>query len=128
MENDTRIVFNSSVQNIVIENKLAHFQNTLFSHNYLNPDKNYAITPRQIYMDLNFKNPVCPVDNVFPSFICVPYIHLIEKAGPELNNLKLEYFYNVHKYYLNTAKKYSIIDLFEEWSSKEFIGNCRFEF
>ena len=122
MENDKRIILNSSVQNIVIENKLARFQNSLFSNSYLHPDKNYAITPRQIYMDLNFKNPICPVDNSFPSFICVPLKHLISKAGENLDNLNLDHFYNVHKYYLNTAKKYSIKDLYDEWKSKEIIA------
>ena len=122
MENDKRIILNSSVQNIVIENKLANFQNSLFSNSYLPPDKNYAITPRQIYMDLNFKNPICPIDNAFPSFICVPLTHLLSKAGENLNNLNLDHFYNVHKYYLNTAKKYSIKDLFQEWKLKEVIA------
>ena len=123
MQNETRIVFNSSGENIVIENKLAHFQNSLFNKNYLTPDRNYAITPRQIYIDLNFKNPICPVNNAFPSFICVPYNHLIKKIEDSgISIFKLKYFSNIHKYYLNTAKKYSISDLFDEWSSKELIG------
>ena len=122
MENDKRIIFNSSVNNIVIENKLAHFQNSLFSNTYLPPDKNYAITPRQIYMDLNFKNPICPEDNAFPSFICVPLKHLMNKAGEDLDNLSINHFYNVHKFYLNTAKKYSIKELYKEWKAKEVLA------
>lgn len=81
METEKRIVFNSSVENVNICNQLAHFQNSLFSKNYLDPHKNYAITPRQLYIDLNFKNPVCPVDNAFPSVICVPYALFIKKIG-----------------------------------------------
>ena len=129
METEKRIVFNSSVENINIYNQLAHFQNSLFSKNYLDPHKNYAITPRQLYIDLSFKNPVCPVDNAFPSVICVPYLHYIKKmedqrkAGyPEGRGVKLNMFYNVHKFYLNTGKKYTISDLFDEWSFKERIG------
>jgi hypothetical protein len=37
-------------------------------------------------------------------------------------DLQLIHFHNVHKYYLNTAKKYTIKELFEEWSVKELIG------
>ena len=129
METEKRIVFNSSVENINIYNQLAHFQNSLFSKNYLDPHKNYAITPRQIYIDLSFKNPVCPVNNAFPSCICVPRIHFTKKmeeqslAGyPNGGGIKLNMFYNIHKFYLNTAKKYTISDLFDEWSSKEQIG------
>ena len=80
MEDEKRIVFNSSVQNIKINNQLAHFQNCLFSKNYLDSDKKYSITPRQIYIDLNFKNPICPVNNAFPSFICCPVDHFVEKV------------------------------------------------
>ena len=122
MENDKRIVFNSSVNNVAIQNKLSHFQNSLFDDSYLPPDKNYAITPRQIFMDLNFKNPICPVNNAFPSFICVPLKHLINKAGEYLENLKLDYFYNVHKFYLNTSKKYTIKELYKEWKAKEVLA------
>ena len=122
MENDKRIVFNSSVNNVAIQNKLSHFQNSLFDNSYLPPDKNYAITPRQIFMDLNFKNPICPVNNAFPSFICVPLKHLINKAGEYLENLKLDYFYNVHKFYLNTSKKYTIKELYKEWKAKEVLA------
>ena len=122
MENDKRIVFNSSVNNVAIQNKLSHFQNSLFDDSYLPPDKNYAITPRQIFMDLNFKNPICPVNNAFPSFICVPLKHLINKAGEYLENLNLDYFYNVHKFYLNTSKKYTIKELYKEWKAKEVLA------
>ena len=122
MENDKRIVFNSSVNKVVIENRLAHFQNSLFDNSYLPPDKNYAITPRQIFMDLNFKNPICPEDNAFPSFICVPLKHLINKAGEHLDDLNLDYFYNVHKFYLNTSKKYTIKELYKEWKAKEVLA------
>ena len=129
METEKRIVFNSAVENINIYNQLAHFQNSLFSKNYLDPHKNYAITPRQLYIDLNFKNPVCPVDNAFPSVICVPKVHYTKKledqseAGyPDGGGVKLNMFYNVHKFYLNTGKKYTISDLFDEWSLKERIG------
>ena len=122
MENDKRIVFNSSVNNVAIQNKLSHFQNSLFDDSYLPPDKNYAITPRQIFMDLNFKNPICPVNNAFPSFICVPLKHLINKAGEYLDNLNLDYFYNVHKFYLNTSKKYTIKELYKEWKAKEVLA------
>ncbi len=129
METEKRIVFNSSVENVNIYNQLAHFQNSLFSKNYLDPYKNYAITPRQLYIDLNFKNPVCPVDNAFPSVICVPKAHYSQKlqdqldAGyPDGTGVKLNMFYNVHKFYLNTGKKYTISDLFDEWTLKERIG------
>ena len=122
MENDKRIVFNSSVNNVAIQNKLSHFQNSLFDDSYLPPDKNYAITPRQIFMDLNFKNPICPEDNAFPSFICVPLKHLINKAGEHLDDLNLDYFYNVHKFYLNTSKKYTIKELYKEWKAKEVLA------
>ena len=122
MENDKRIVFNSSVNNVAIQNKLSHFQNSLFDNSYLPPDKNYAITPRQIFMDLNFKNPICPENNAFPSFICVPLKHLINKAGEYLENLNLDYFYNVHKFYLNTSKKYTIKELYKEWKAKEVLA------
>ena len=54
MEDEKSIVFNSSVQDINITNRLAHFQNSLFSKNYLDSNKKYAITPHQIYIDLNF--------------------------------------------------------------------------
>ena len=122
MENNKKIIFNSSVNNIVIENKLAHFQNSLFDNSYLPPDKNYAITPRQIFMDLNFKNPICPEDNAFPSFICAPLNHLINKTGEYLDNLNLDHFYNVHKFYLNTSKKYTIKELYKEWKAKEVLA------
>ena len=111
METEKRIVFNSSVENINICNELAHFQNSLFSKNYLDPLKNYAITPRQIYIDLSFKNPVCPVNNAFRSCICVPRVHFAKKleeqseAGhPNGEGIKLNMFYNIHKFYLNTEK------------------------
>ena len=133
METEKRIVFNSAVENINIYNQLAHFQNSLFNKNYLDPHKNYAITPRQLYIDLNFKNPVCPVDNAFPSVICVPYALYVKKLEDQANkgypegkgiksNIRLNMFYNVHKFYLNTGKKYTISDLFDEWSLKERIG------
>ena len=105
MENNKKIIFNSSVNNIVIENRLAHFQNSLFDNSYLPPDKNYAITPRQIFMDLNFKNPICPEDNAFPSFICAPLNHLINKTGEYLDNLNLDHFYNVHKFIPKYSKE-----------------------
>ena len=130
METEKRIVFNSSVENVNIRNQLAHFQNSLFSKNYLDPYKNYAITPRQLYIDLNFKNPVCPVDNAFPSVICVPKAHYGKKLQEQADagypegsgGVKLHMFYNVHKFYLNTGKKYTISDLFDEWTLKERIG------
>ena len=130
METEKRIVFNSAVENINIYNQLAHFQNSLFNKNYLDPHKNYAITPRQLYIDLNFKNPVCPVDNAFPSVICVPKAHYGKKLQDQADagypdgsgGVKLNMFYNVHKFYLNTGKKYTISDLFDEWSLKERIG------
>ena len=130
METEKRIVFNSSVENVNICNQLAHFQNSLFSKNYLDPYKNYAITPRQLYIDLNFKNPVCPVDNAFPSVICVPKAHYGKKLQEQADagypegsgGVKLHMFYNVHKFYLNTGKKYTISDLFDEWTLKERIG------
>ena len=130
METEKRIVFNSSVENVNIYNQLAHFQNSLFSKNYLDPYKNYAITPRQLYIDLNFKNPVCPVDNAFPSVICVPKAHYGKKLQEQADagypegsgGVKLHMFYNVHKFYLNTGKKYTISDLFDEWTLKERIG------
>ena len=130
METEKRIVFNSSVENIHISNELAHFQNTLFSKNYLNPFKNHVITPRQIYMDLNFKNPACPVNNAFPSCICVPQNHFYKKMEEEKSKtgdsdveiVKLNMFYNINKFYLKPEKKYTISNLFDEWSSKEQIG------
>ena len=175
MEDEKKIVFNSSVQDINITNRLAHFQNSLFSKNYLDPNKKYAITPRQIYIDLNFKNPICPVNNAFPSLICCPAAHFRRKTkkiqensdsynsptssehesayyfldsfrnldslssfldsqltttpsatSPDATNdesrIKLKYFYNIHKYYLNTSKKYTISELYNEWKSKEEIG------
>ena len=176
MEDEKKIVFNSSVQDINITNRLAHFQNSLFSKNYLDPNKKCAITPRQIYIDLNFKNPICPVNNAFPSLICCPAAHFRRKTrkiqensdsynsptsseehgsayyfldsfrnldslssvldsqltttpsatSPDATNdefiIKLKYFYNIHKYYLNTSKKYTISELYNEWKSKEEIG------
>ena len=89
---------------------------------------NHSITLRQIYIDLDFKNPVCPQNNAHPSLICAPYLHVFENA-PESKyaenediDLQLIHFHNVHRYYLNTAKKYTIKDLFEEWSVKELIA------
>ena len=143
MEDEKKIVFNSSVEDINITNRLAHFQNSLFSKNYLDSNKKYAITPRQIYIDLNFKNPVCPVNNAFPSLICCPSKHFLKKLNDNYrpdsptsttndesnvsrssnaNQIKLKFFYNIHKYFLNHAKKYSISELYEEWRSKEKIG------
>ena len=131
MEDEKKIVFNSSVEDINITNRLAHFQNSLFSKNYLDSNKKYAITPRQIYIDLNFKNPVCPVNNAFPSLICCPIKHFHKKrstandesnASATTNEIKLKFFFNIHKYFLNHAKKYSISELYEEWRSKEKIG------
>ena len=138
MEDEKKIVFNSSVEDINITNRLAHFQNSLFSKNYLDSNKKYAITPRQIYIDLNFKNPVCPVNNAFPSLICCPIKHFHKKlkdnhrpdsttndesnASATTNEIKLKFFFNIHKYFLNHAKKYSISELYDEWRSKEKIG------
>ena len=110
MQGEKRIIFNSGAGN-AIENKHAHFRNYLFATNYLNPLKNHSITPRLIHMDLNFKNPICPINNAFPSLICVPIAHLQRKSENRYNapgDFKLQFFYNIHKYYLNTAKKYSI--------------------
>ena len=89
MEDEKKIVFNSSVEDINITNRLAHFQNSLFSKNYLDSNKKYAITPRQIYIDLNFKNPVCPVNNAFPSLICCRKKHFLKKLK---DNIKLQLF------------------------------------
>ena len=129
METEKRIVFNSSVENINIFNELAHFQNSLFTKDYLDPFKHYVITPRQIYMDLNFKNPACPVNNAFPSVICIPQNHLNEKIKEQSDegelskmNVKLNMLYNINKYYVKPEKKYTMSDLFDEWSSKEQIG------
>ena len=127
MEDEKRIVFNSSVRNIKIYNELAHFQNSLFDKNYLNPLDTYKITPRQIYMDLNFKNPVCPVNNAFPSLICVPRGHFDKKLKAQTEdgvNFKanLKMFNNVHMYYVIPTKKYTMTELFYEWNSKEKIG------
>ena len=119
MQEEKTIIFNSGAGNVLIENKLSHFQNSIFDPNYLNPIKNHSITPREIYMDVNFKNPICPENNAFPSLICVPYFHLAQKSPYEIDDFKLEFFYNVHKYYLDTAKKYTMLDLFTEWSAKE---------
>ena len=124
MENEKRIVLLSAVDNVLIENKLTHFQNSMYNRDYLNPNLNHSITLRQIYIDLDFKNPVCPQNNAFPSLICAPYDHVFEKApdarhaNDEDINLQLAHFHNVHRYYLNTAKKYTIKNLFEEWSIK----------
>ena len=123
MEDEKRIVFNSSVGNIKIYNELAHFQNSLFDKNYLNPLLAYKLTPRQIYMDLNFKNPVCPVNNAFPSLICVPRGHFDKKIKEQSENVvKLNMFNNIHKYYVKPTKKYTMGELFDEWNSKEKIG------
>ena len=123
MEDEKRIVFNSSVGNIKIYNELAHFQNSLFDKNYLNPLLAYKLTPRQIYMDLNFKNPVCPVNNAFPSLICVPRGHFDKKIKAQSENVvKLNMFNNIHKYYVKPTKKYTMRELFDEWNSKEKIG------
>ena len=127
MEDEKRIVFNSSVRNIKIYNELAHFQNSLFDKNYLNPLVNYKITPRQIYMDLNFKNPVCPVNNAFPSLICVPRGHFDKKLKAQTEDgvsfkANLKMFNNTHKYYVIPTKKYTMTELFHEWNSKEKIG------
>ena len=123
MEDEKRIVFNSSVGNIKIYNELAHFQNSLFDKNYLNPLLAYKLTPRQIYMDLNFKNPVCPVNNAFPSLICVPRGHFDKKIKEQSENVvKLNMFNNIHKYYVKPTKKYTMRELFDEWNSKEKIG------
>ena len=123
MEDEKRIVFNSSVGNIKIYNELAHFQNSLFDKNYLNPLLAYKLTPRQIYMDLNFKNPVCPVNNAFPSLICVPRGHFDKKIKAQSENVvKLNMFNNIHKYYVKPTKKYTMGELFDEWNSKEKIG------
>ena len=128
MENEKRIVLLSGADNVLIENKLTHFQNSLYDRDYLNPKSNHSITLRQIYIDLDFKNPICPQNNAFPSLICAPYDHIFEKAPDSRNandediNLQLVHFHNIHRYYLNTAKKYTIKDLFEEWSVKELIA------
>ena len=123
MEDEKRIVFNSSVGNIKIYNELAHFQNSLFDKNYLNPLLAYKLTPRQIYMDLNFKNPVCPVNNAFLSLICVPRGHFDKKIKEQSENVvKLNMFNNIHKYYVKPTKKYTMRELFDEWNSKEKIG------
>ena len=121
MENEKRIVLLSGADNVLIENKLTHFQNSMYNRDYLNPNLNHSITLRQIYIDLNFKNPICPQNNAFPSLICVPYYHLFEEETQSRYDLELNHFFNIHKYYLNTAKKYTIKDLFEEWSVKELI-------
>ena len=138
MENEKRIILLSAVDNVLIENKLTHFQNSMYNRDYLNENSNHSITLRQLYIDLDFKNPICPKDNAFPSLICAPYVHILKNA-PESKyiddrccgnrieidrdiNLQLIHFHNVHKYYLNTAKKYTIKDLFEEWSVKELIA------
>ena len=128
MENEKRIVLLSAVDNVLIENKLTHFQNSMYNRDYLNQNLNHSITLRQIYIDLDFKNPVCPQNNAYPSLICAPYLHVFENA-PESEyaenediDLQLIHFHNVHRYYLNTAKKYTIKDLFEEWSVKELIA------
>ena len=128
MENEKRIVLLSGADNVLIENKLNHFQNSMYNRDYLNPNLNHSITPRQIYIDLDFKNPICPQNNAFPSLICAPYDHVFEKApdsrtaDDEDINLQLVHFHNIHRYYLNTSKKYTIKDLFEEWSVKELIA------
>ena len=123
MEDEKRIVFNSSVQDINITNRLAHFQNSLFSKNYLDPNKKCAITPRQIYIDLNFKNPICPDNNSFPSFICCPVNHFHKKlasASPGDSGVKLEYFYNIHKYFLDMRKN----TLFPNFTRNGVIKKC----
>ena len=83
MQGEKRIIFNSGAGN-AIENKHAHFRNYLFDTKYLNPLKNHSIAPRLIHMDLNFKNPICPLNNAFPSLICVPIAHLQRKSN--INN------------------------------------------
>ena len=58
MENEKRIVLLSAVDNVLIENKLTHFQNSMYNRDYLNQNLNHSITLRQIYIDLDFKNPI----------------------------------------------------------------------
>ena len=59
----------------------------------------------------------------------MPYYHLFEEEPNFRYILELNHFYNVHRYYLNTAKKYTIKDLFEEWSVKELMAiNTRKKF
>ena len=124
MQGEKRIIFNSATGD-AIGNKHAHFKNSLFDTKYLNPLKNHSIAPRLIHMDLNFKNPICPLDNTFPSLICVPIAHLYRKSEHKYNpagDFKLQFFFNIHKYYLNKTKKYTILSLFNEWSRKETIA------
>ena len=120
------IIFNSGAGNVLIKNRLAHFQNALYEEDYLDPTKHHSITPRQLMIELNFKNPACPKNNAFPSLICAPYVHVVkdwENVPWDIwiynNEIKLEDFYNVHKYYLNTSKMYTLEDLFYEWTAKE---------
>ena len=120
------IIFNSGAGNVLIKNRLAHFQNALYEEDYLDPTKHHSITPRQLMIELNFKNPACPKNNAFPSLICAPYVHVVkdwETVPWDIwiynNEIKLEDFYNVHKYYLNTSKMYTLEDLFYEWTAKE---------
>merc|ERR1712217_107000 len=73
-------------------------------------------------MDLNFKNPVCPVNNAFPSLICVPRGHFDKKLKAQTEdgvNFKanLKMFNNIHKYYVIPTKKYTMTELFHEWNS-----------
>ena len=116
------IIFSSGAGNVLIKNRLTHFQNALYKDDYLDPTKNHSIIPRQLMIELNFKNPICPVNNSFPSLICVPYVHLVNSTlETDFTNyeFRLETFYNIHKYYIKPSKRYTIEGLFSEWSERE---------
>ena len=147
MENEKRLILNSGAPNILIKNTLSHFQNSLYDRNYLNPNLEYAITARNISIDLNFKNPACAKNVAFPALICTPMKHITNIASYP-NNMKLKIdnndfkwydssvtqshtipnenivlhlskFYNVHRFYLKEHKQYTILDLYQEWSHKD---------
>ena len=93
MEKEKRLILNSGAPNILIKNTLSHFQNSIYDRNYFNPNLEYTITPKNISIDLNFKNPACAKNIAFPALICSPMKH-ITKIASYPNNMKIRIYKN----------------------------------